>query len=80
MPLLGNLFRRTEQRVDRTELVIFITPRLHSGKAAVELSREERQRIKDSISPMRLGDTFTIEEGLKGEIESFRKKKKKQEN
>ena len=51
LPLLGNLFRRTQQRVDRTELVIFITPRVHYGKRANQLTAEERQRIKDAITP-----------------------------
>jgi MSHA biogenesis protein MshL len=80
LPLLGNLFRRTEQRIDRTELVILITPRLHSGKSAQELTLKERQRIRDSLLPMRLGDSLTIEEGLKGEVESLKKKKKQEEN
>jgi type II secretory pathway component GspD/PulD (secretin) len=71
LPIIGNVFRRTEQRVDRTELVIFITPRLHSGKAAEELTEEERRRVKDTILPMRLGDTFPIKEGLKGEFETL---------
>lgn len=80
LPLLGNLFRRTEQRVDRTELVILITPKLHSGRSARELTESERQRIKNAVNPMRLGDTFSIKEGIKGETSSFKKEKKKQNN
>jgi len=80
LPLLGNLFRRTEQRVDRTELVILITPKLHSGRSATELTESERQRIKDAVNPMRLGDAFSIGEGIKGETNSFKKEKKKQNN
>ena len=79
LPLLGNLFRRTEQRIDRTELVILITPQIHSGKSAKQLTNEERQRIKDTIKPLRFGDAATIEEGLKGEIESFKKKEEKEQ-
>lgn len=79
LPLLGNLFRRTEQRIDRTELVILITPQIHSGKSARQLTNEERQRIKDTIKPLRFGDAATIEEGLKGEIESFKKKEEKEQ-
>jgi MSHA biogenesis protein MshL len=76
IPLLGNLFRRTEQQIIKTELVIFITPRIHSGKSAKDLTEEEKQRIRDAIIPARLGDTFLLEEGLKGEVSSFKKKKK----
>jgi MSHA biogenesis protein MshL len=79
LPLLGNLFRRTEQNVERTELVILITPRIHVGRTAQQLTREERQRIKDIIQPLRLGDTSTIKEGLKGEVSSFKKEKKKKQ-
>lgn len=77
IPLLGNLFRRTEQQVVKTELVIFLTPSVHSGKTAEQLTEQEKQRIRDAIIPGRLGDSFRLEEGLKGEVSSFKKKKKK---
>ncbi|MCP5109091.1 MAG: hypothetical protein GY950_37260, partial [bacterium] len=76
LPLLGNLFRRTEQEVVKTELVIFITPTVHAGKSSRDLTEREKQRIRDAIVPGRLGDTFLLEEGLKGEVSSFKKKKK----
>ncbi len=76
LPLLGNLFRRTEQQLSKTELVIFITPRVHAGKSAEQLTEAEMQRIRDSIEPTRLGDVFPLKEGMKGETVSFKKKKK----
>jgi MSHA biogenesis protein MshL len=45
MPLLGPAFRRTEVSTARTELVMFITPTLMSGKAIDELSQQERDNI-----------------------------------
>ncbi len=79
LPLLGNLFRRTEQRVDRTELIILITPRIHYGKSAEQLTAQERQRIKDAIQPLKLGDAVSIKEGILGETTSFKKDQKKEE-
>jgi MSHA biogenesis protein MshL len=75
LPLVGNLFRRTEQELVRTELVIFITPSVHAGKTAEQLTEAEKERIKNAIIPGRLGDTFRIEEGIKGEVSSLKKKK-----
>lgn len=76
VPLLGNLFRRTEQQLVKTELVIFITPRVHAGKTAEQLTEAEMRRIKDSIEPTRLGDVFPLKDGMKGETFDFKKKKK----
>lgn len=76
VPLLGNLFRRTEQQSVRTELVIFITPRLLSGKAAKELTLAEKKRIKDAMFPVHVGDTFMLDEGMKGETSHLKKKQK----
>ncbi len=77
LPLLGNLFRRTEQQLTRTELVIFITPRLHSGKSAAQLTAQEKQRIRRAIVPGRLGDAFKLKEAIKGEVTSFKEEKNK---
>ncbi len=76
VPLLGNLFRRTEQELTRTELVIFLTPRVHSGKSAEQLTAEEAERIRRVLEPYRLGDTIPIKEGLQGELNSLRREKK----
>jgi len=78
IPLLGNMFRRTEQQIDRTELIILITPRIHYGQTASQLTEQERQRIKDAVVPLRLGDSAEIKEGIQGEIDPFKKKKGQQ--
>lgn len=80
IPLLGNLFRRTEQRVDRTELIILITPTIHYGKSAEQLTAQERQRIKDAIQPLKLSDAVPIKEGIQGEQTSLKKDPKKEED
>lgn len=79
IPLLGNLFRRTEQRTDRTELVIFITPRVQAGRSFQQLTNEERERIKNALKPLHFGDTAPILEGLSGEIDDFKKNEKSEE-
>lgn len=76
LPLLGNLFRRTEQETTRTELVIFLTPRVHWGRSAEELTAEEAQRIQRILQPFRLGDSVPVKEGLSGELNSFRNNRK----
>ncbi len=73
LPLLGNLFRRTEQEVTRTELVIFLTPRIHWGRSAEQLTAEEAARIERMLEPYRLGDSIPLPEGLRGEWNSLRK-------
>ncbi len=45
MPLLGSAFRRTEVSTARTELVMFITPTLMSGKTIDDLSQQERDNL-----------------------------------
>ncbi len=78
LPLLGNLFRRTEQEVSRTELVIFLTPRVHWGRSAEQLSEEESARIRRLLEPYRIGDSIPLKEGLLGELNSFRKEETKE--
>ncbi len=68
LPLIGNAFRRTEQSSERTELVIFITPTLLSGKPFEDLSEEERQRIQQLEKPFKLGTAEPFTEGIKGEF------------
>jgi MSHA biogenesis protein MshL len=68
LPFVGNAFRRTEQSTSRTELVIFITPTLISGKNMDQLSQEVNQRLKDMEKPLKLGSVEPIQQGLKGEI------------
>jgi len=75
LPIIGNLFRRTQQKVERTELVILITPKYVAGKEGKELTKEEINRINKAIQPMRLGDVFSLKEGIKGEVKSLKKEK-----
>lgn len=74
IPFLGTMFRRTEQSVERSELVILITPTLMVGKRIQELSEEERKRVEDAVKPFHFGDIEPWREGIKGEL---RKKKDK---
>ena len=74
IPFLGTMFRRTEQSVERSELVILITPTLMVGKKIQELSEEERRRVEEAVKPFHFGDIEPWKEGIKGEL------KKKKEN
>jgi MSHA biogenesis protein MshL len=68
LPLIGNAFRRTEQSSARTELVIFITPTILSGKPYEELTEQEKQRLQQLEQPFKLGTVEPIKEGIKGEF------------
>ena len=68
LPFLGNAFRRTEQSNQRTELVIFITPTLLSGKAFEELSETEKRRIQELEKPFKLGTVESAGKGIKSEV------------
>ncbi len=72
IPFIGTMFRRTEQSVERSELVILITPTLMVGKRIQELSEEERKRVEEAVKPFHFGDIEPWKEGIKGEL---RKKK-----
>lgn len=72
IPFIGTIFRRTEQSVERSELVILITPTLMVGKRLQELSEEERKRVEETVKPFHFGDIEPWKEGVKGEL---RKKK-----
>ncbi len=74
IPFLGTMFRRTEQSVERSELVILITPTLMVGKKIQELSDEERKRVEEAVKPFHFGDIEPWKEGVKGEL------KKKKDN
>ncbi len=45
IPILGYLFRKTERSVQKSELVIFLTPTILTGKRIEDLSWEERRRL-----------------------------------
>ncbi len=74
VPFLGSLFRRTEQSVERSELVILITPSLMVGKKIQELSEEERKRVEEAVRPFHFGDIEPWGEGIKGELKKKREK------
>jgi len=68
LPYVGNAFRRTEQSTSRTELVIFITPTLISGKSMDQLTQEENRKLSEMEKPFKLGTVEPIRQGLKGEL------------
>lgn len=78
LPLIGNVFRRTEQRSERTELVILITPTVVSGQTADQLTRQERESVERAMRPNRLGDVFPLKEGLAGEVDPLKRDPKRQ--
>ncbi len=68
IPFIGSLFRRTEQEIKKTELVILITPHLMVGKAINNLTESEIKRVKNALSPFHLSDIIPFEEGVKREL------------
>jgi MSHA type pilus biogenesis protein MshL len=68
LPLVGNAFRRTEQSTARTELVIFITPTLISGKGMQELTESEQKKLKELEQPFKLGTIEPVKNGIKAEL------------
>jgi general secretion pathway protein D len=50
IPLIGNLFRSTTKRSQRTELVVFLTPRvIRSADDALDLSTQELKRLQKKV-------------------------------
>lgn len=46
IPLLGKLFRRTDTRVEKTELMVFITPHVvYTDEAAERVTKEQRAKL-----------------------------------
>jgi MSHA type pilus biogenesis protein MshL len=45
VPVFGSLFRKTERTGEKSELVIFLTPTVLTGKRIEDLSKEERKRF-----------------------------------
>lgn len=68
LPFVGNAFRRTEQSSSQTELVIFITPTLLTGKAVADLTQQEKERFQELEKPFKLGTAEPVKKGLKGEF------------
>jgi MSHA type pilus biogenesis protein MshL len=72
LPIIGNLFRRTEQTIDKTELVILITPHIVSGKIGDELTDNEIERIRRASIPLHLGDVSGTKSGMRGEFYQYK--------
>ncbi|MCB2056169.1 MAG: type II secretion system secretin GspD [Geminicoccaceae bacterium] len=52
VPILGNLFSSTDNSAQRTELIVFLTPRIiHNAEDARDLSEELRSRMR-SVRPI----------------------------
>ncbi len=76
LPFVGSLFRRTEQEIKKTELVILITPHILKGKRIDELTEQEKRRVREAVKPFHLTDIVPLDEGLRGEVKGKEKKKK----
>lgn len=72
IPFLGNMFRRTEQSLERTELVIFITPTIVSGGNIKEITAEKNRSLEELAPGFRLGTVEPVREGVQGEMGSRR--------
>jgi type IV pilus assembly protein PilQ len=46
IPLLGNVFRNTAKRDNKTELLIFVTPRILKDRARSKTNRNTLERIR----------------------------------
>jgi len=55
IPGLGGLFRRTEQQVQKTELVILLTPKVLIGRRIEELSKEDLKKVEGLKKGFHLG-------------------------
>ncbi len=76
LPFIGSLFRRTEQSIKKTELVILITPHIMVGKTIKDLTQREIKRVKDALTPFHISDIVPIEEGLNRELKQKEERKK----
>ncbi|MCU0578335.1 MAG: type II and III secretion system protein, partial [Desulfobacterota bacterium] len=47
IPLLGYLFRNTQETKEKTELVIMITPKIHGESQILDFTRQDLQRARD---------------------------------
>ncbi len=74
LPFVGSLFRRTEQEIRKTELVILLTPHIMKGKKIEELTESERKRVEKAIRPFHLTGIVPLDEGLRGELKQKEKK------
>jgi general secretion pathway protein D len=52
IPVLGALFGNTEEQVDRTELIVLITPRVVENSQVADQVTEEIKRKMQELAPM----------------------------
>jgi general secretion pathway protein D len=52
IPVLGALFGNTEERMDRTELIVLLTPRVVRDSDEAEQVTEEIKRKMQEVAPM----------------------------
>jgi general secretion pathway protein D len=46
IPILGRLFRRTDARVEKTELMVFITPHVvYTDEGAERVTKEQKSKL-----------------------------------
>ncbi len=67
IPFLGSLFRYTGQQVEKTELVVFLTPTVVIGDRMDNISREDEERMKRAKANFHLG-AFPGKYGVRGEF------------
>jgi len=70
IPFLGALFRNTDQKKKKTELVILITPRILKESNAAEISREEETRLHRSDRGYHVGGKPWVY-GTEGELKGL---------
>ena len=70
IPFLGALFRNTDQKKKKTELVILITPRILSESNAAEFASEEEKRLYRSDRGYHVGGKPWIY-GTEGELKGL---------
>jgi len=67
VPILGNLFRRTIKEVDKTELLIFLTPHVAPDALALTPISDAEQRRSNLLDDETVADIFKKHmEGMKG--------------
>ena len=52
IPVLGALFGNTEQQVDRTELIVLLTPRVVQGSDEASQVTDEIKRKMQEVAPL----------------------------
>jgi type II secretory pathway component GspD/PulD (secretin) len=56
IPLLGYLFRSTQEIKEKSELVILITPKLHGDSQVLDFTRQDLERSREFQKKKRLDE------------------------